>query len=548
MALSEFSGSFARWLVRSLVKFYYPRIEITGADNIPQSGPVLLAANHPNSLIDPVLIGIAAGRPVRLMAKSTLFDIPLFGEVLRALGMVPAYRGSDDKAQVARNLDSLAVAARQLAAGRVMGIFPEGKSHDENRLALVRSGAARLALQALAAGAKGLKVVPVGLHYEQKERFRSAVWIKVGEPVDAAEWLARNEGDEHLAMRTLTAELNTRLKSVVLHLDEAAWQPLLEELEALLPAAGFRRRDALDGLRRQQAAVDAINYFHRTDRPRAEAVAERVRAHGRALRAADVPADAAEISLRGRRLTGSFFLTVLKLATGAWFGLFGVVTHIAPYLLVRIVSRWIPAPGRMTLALNRLLLGLPVYGAWYGLMAWWLSDYFVTWVVVTWLAFMPVSGLVALDNARRWKRLFPRLRAEAGLLARPKLRSKLIASQSAVVSELGELAAEFRAVSPAVVPAVVAATRRYRPPVWLNVTVGAAGLALAVWFGVWLLRDRPTEFLRADAPELASWSPARLSGEMAGDERALVAVIDGLDGLEKTFRVFESDLKAGRRS
>ena len=65
-------------------------------------------------------------------------------------------------------------------------------------------------------------------------------------------------------------------------------------------------------------------------------------------------------TLRGGRLTGSFFLTVLKLATGAWFGLFGAVTHIAPYLLVRIVSKWIPAPGRMTLALNRLLLGLPV--------------------------------------------------------------------------------------------------------------------------------------------------------------------------------------------
>ncbi|MBC8040143.1 MAG: 1-acyl-sn-glycerol-3-phosphate acyltransferase, partial [Opitutaceae bacterium] len=284
MALPEFSGSFARRFVRSLVKFYYPRIEVVGADRIPQSGPVLLAANHPNSLIDPVLLGVVARRPVRLMAKSTLFDIPFFGKVLHALGMVPAYRGTDDRSQVARNNASLALAAKQIAAGHVMGIFPEGKSHDANQLALVRSGAARLAMQALAAGATGLKVVPVGLHYEEKERFRSAVWIKVGEPVDVAAWLAQNNGDEHLAMRTLTTELNARLKSVVLHLDELAWQPLLEDLEALLPAAGYQRRDALNGLRRQQAAVDAINHFHRTDRPRAEAAAARVRAHGEALR------------------------------------------------------------------------------------------------------------------------------------------------------------------------------------------------------------------------------------------------------------------------
>src|SRR4051812_31027104 len=97
MAFSEFSGSFARRLVRSLVKFYYPRIEVTGADNIPQSGPILLAATHPNSLIDPVLLGIAARRPMRLMAKAPLFDIPLAGKLLRALGMVPAYRGTDDR-------------------------------------------------------------------------------------------------------------------------------------------------------------------------------------------------------------------------------------------------------------------------------------------------------------------------------------------------------------------------------------------------------------------------------------------------------------------
>ena len=65
----------ARWLVRK----YYPNIEITDAERIPQSGPVLLCANHANSLIDPIMIGIAAGRPVRFMAKAPLFEAPLLG-------------------------------------------------------------------------------------------------------------------------------------------------------------------------------------------------------------------------------------------------------------------------------------------------------------------------------------------------------------------------------------------------------------------------------------------------------------------------------------
>ncbi len=548
MALPEFSGSFARRLVRSLVKFYYPRIEVSGADSIPQTGPLLIAANHPNSLIDPVLLGIAARRPMRLMAKATLFDMPLVGKILRALGMVPVYRGTDDRSLVKRNNESLAAAAKQIAAGHALGIFPEGKSHDAPQLALVRSGAARLALQALAAGAHGVKVVPVGLHYEQKERFRSAVWIRVGESIDVAAWLAQHGGDEHVAMRTLTAELNTRMKSVVLHLDEVEWQPLLEDLEALLPAAGFKRTDGLAALHQQQAAVDAINHFHRVDRPRAEAAAGRVRAHATALRAAGIPAEEAELSLQGWRLAASLARKVAALSIGTVLAVFGAVKHLPPYLFVRFVTAWMPAPGKMTLALNRLLLGLPVYGAWYAVTAWWLAGYFVPWVVVTLMLLMPVSGIAALDNARRWRRLLPRIIAEVRLLARPKKRAALRASQAEVVRELCALATEFHAVAPPAPVAAPSSVRWYRPPLWLNVTVSAVSVAFLVWFGAWLLRDRPTEFLRADAPALSSWSDARLVEEMASDERALVAVIDGLEELEKTFRAFEAELNAGTRS
>ena len=96
-----------RRLARGLVKFYYPRLEVSGGEKISQEGPVLLCANHSNSLVDPVLIGVTAGRPVRFMAKAPLFEMPVVGRVMYALGMVPAYRGMDDKSQVRRNLQSL---------------------------------------------------------------------------------------------------------------------------------------------------------------------------------------------------------------------------------------------------------------------------------------------------------------------------------------------------------------------------------------------------------------------------------------------------------
>ena len=167
-------GQIPRWIVRRLIRLYYPRIEVTGRNGIPRQGPVLLVANHANSLIDPVIVGIAADRSVRFFAKAPLFDTPVLGRLMRALGMLPAFRGQDDSKQVRRNLESLDIAAQALGRGDAVGIFPEGRSHDSIKLEQIRSGAARMAAQGVQAGARALKLVPIGINYQRKQLFRSA--------------------------------------------------------------------------------------------------------------------------------------------------------------------------------------------------------------------------------------------------------------------------------------------------------------------------------------------------------------------------------------
>jgi len=548
MPLSDFPGSAARYFVRALVKFYYPRIEITGGERIPRTGPVLLAANHPNSLIDPVLLGIAAKRPIRLMAKAPLFRIPVFGAVLKSLGMVPAYRGSDDRSQVSRNLESLAVAAKALAEGHVMGIFPEGKSHDASRLELVRSGAARLALQAAAAGATDLRVVPVGINYERKERFRTAVWIQIGEPIDVGAWVKEHADDEHASMRALTAELNVRLKACVVHLDDPAWEDLLDEVEALLPAAGFRRRHAFEALHQRKVVADAINRFHLTDRPRAEAGAARVRAHDAALRAVGLAGDARVLQVRGWRLALWLARDALGLTIGGLIGLIGVLHHLVPHLVVRLLAGLIPTPGRMTVALNRLMVGLPVYVVWYAAVWWWQRGYFMPWVAWTWAALMPVAGVVAVGTGRGLRRAIPRWWAQVRLVLRPAQAKALRMGQATVLAELHSFAAEVTPDPAAAIVPPASPSVMVRPPFWLNVAAALAMAAVVVGAAGWLLRDRPVELLLNRAPALHLMVAAELEEEMGGDERALLAVIGGLRELEARYRIFEAGLLAGERS
>jgi len=114
------------------------RLEVEGLDELPASGPVLLAGNH-DSYWDPVAIGVAAlpRRQIRALAKSSLWKIGGLGRVLDGMGQIPIERGTSDQAAIAR-------AVEELRGGACIGIFPEA-TRSLGRTLRARSGFGRLA-------------------------------------------------------------------------------------------------------------------------------------------------------------------------------------------------------------------------------------------------------------------------------------------------------------------------------------------------------------------------------------------------------------------
>ncbi|HET9509155.1 MAG TPA: lysophospholipid acyltransferase family protein [Gaiellaceae bacterium] len=146
------------------------RVTITGADRIPSRDGVILVANH-ESMFDPWLLALATPRPVRYMAKSELWRIPLVGRALDAFGTFPVERGTGDGTAMSR-------AASLLHEGEVIGIFPQGTSKQLPERPFHR-GAARLAL------ATGAPIVPVRLVGTRGflRPGRRATQVHVGEPI-----------------------------------------------------------------------------------------------------------------------------------------------------------------------------------------------------------------------------------------------------------------------------------------------------------------------------------------------------------------------------
>src|SRR5687768_10720384 len=172
-------------LLRFALRIYFQRIEVTGLEHVPRDTPVIFVLNHPNALVDPVFLLCLAPRQVSFLAKAPLFRMPVIGYFVKALDSLPVYRRQDEGQDVTKNQETFVAARKLLAGGGTIGICPEGVSHDEPGLRPIKTGAARIALGAVSTGeVTGLQIVPAGLYYTSKTKFRSEALLYFGKPID----------------------------------------------------------------------------------------------------------------------------------------------------------------------------------------------------------------------------------------------------------------------------------------------------------------------------------------------------------------------------
>jgi glycerol-3-phosphate O-acyltransferase/dihydroxyacetone phosphate acyltransferase len=409
-------------LARSVAAVFY-RLDVVGS--VPAQGPLLLLPNHPNALLDPALVIATAGRPVRFLAKSTLFSGP-FAPLLRAAGAVPVYR-RQDSADTAKNAESFAAVDRALAAGEAVCIFPEGISHSTGRLEPLRTGAARMALSAIAAGVP-VRLLPVGVNLEQKTTFRSRALVAYGQAFTP----------ENADVRGLTDEIAAHLRSVMIEADPAGDVALVDRVDRLYRserqverdphAALLRRRTIAAGLRRLRAErpewyEDALIQFRRYD--------ERMGRFGLHDAALDwtVSAGAAR----------AFALKELPLAVVlAPLALVAMLVFAFPYGVTAAAARL--SREMDVTATVKVLGGLVVYGAWVaGAAALAGSAWGVAAGVGTVLAMpvLAVAGMLAIEResaAWRTARAWISLRG-----ARPATRTALKRRRAELAAVLDEV-------------------------------------------------------------------------------------------------------------
>ena len=186
-----FTYRIMRRFSRSLMSVWFRELDIVDNENIPPEGGLMFIAWHPSGLIDPMLMHASLPGRLSILAKHTLFKVPVLGKLIRSSGALPIERAKDssDKEQSRKNNEKLlAKVGNEIASGGRLLLFPEGATHTGSSVKRARSGAARIMLQAIRTsqelGTPIPRIIPVGLHYSNSQKFRERAAVILERPME----------------------------------------------------------------------------------------------------------------------------------------------------------------------------------------------------------------------------------------------------------------------------------------------------------------------------------------------------------------------------
>ncbi|MGH7278530.1 MAG: lysophospholipid acyltransferase family protein [Candidatus Rokuibacteriota bacterium] len=433
--------------------FFFKAVDVRHPERVPPRGAVLLCINHPNNLIDSLLVGAVLRRTVHYLATAALFRNPLLGRFLLACGAIPVYRRQDDPDRMDRNTDAFAACGRVFEQGRLVAIYPEGTTHSESRVQRIRTGAARIALGYEAARPGELTVLPVGLTFEARKSFRARVLVSFGPAVPVGAYLPAYREDSTKAVDALTETIQWAMEAEVVNVERIDDTRLVRAVEELyrsdLVRALVEERGVapghVDHVRLSRGIVDAVAHFKTRDPERVERLWQRIQAY-RALLARYGVRDDAVRGWRERRPRRQRLKHGWEAVVGLPIFVYGAVVTGLPYYLPRVISHRL-ARKETDYATIRLLASIVAFPLFWGLETW------IVWRATSagWAALfalsLPVSGALAYRYLVGTSRFRASLRFTLLAVRQRQDAGRLVAERAAIIAALEQAKNDYLAAT-----------------------------------------------------------------------------------------------------
>lgn len=442
-----------RRLVRIGLGIYFRRVERFNAERVPATGPVLFASNHPGSITDAFLIGTALKRRVGFVGTVQLFRWGPLAWLLRICGIIPVNRVKDDPRAMRTVLETFEACYRELEGGGGVGIFPEGVTYNDALMRPMKSGTSRMALELEQrhGGSLGLYVVPVGISYSGKQRYRSDVLLQFGEAIRVSEWLGESVTNRKAAIQRFSEVIEQRIQSLILHLPDQAEARMVRAVAGLyldrLRSEERRTWTQAEELARSQRIAVLVRHYRRTQPERVDAFAIRLECYRRHLRRLQLPdPEVRKLGEAGRwgvclRMMGTAWAVV-----GFPVAVYGWLHRLAPALFVDWAVRRFTLRGARKAQTPHvtLMAGLVGFGLAYVVyvgMAHWIWGWPGS---VLYGLSLPLAGLFAHGYVRQAAHYPARMRRMLLQFRAPWSMRRLLGEREFLIKEIERARAESK--------------------------------------------------------------------------------------------------------
>lgn len=440
-------------LLRRVVTFWIHRffrnIQIHGASNVPE-GAVIFAVNHPNNLIDSLLVGFAIERKIHFLATARLFRNKFLARLLRSLGVIPVYRKQDAATPQEKNVATFQACTEILKERGAIAIYPEGRTHAEPRLQKIKTGAARIALETEQEFHPGVKIVPVGLNFSVRKSFREDVIINIGNPIPIDSYLESYGQNPTATVEKLTSDLQHSIEQEILHVPAPELDLLVKEIQEIYKAEliqdlmeeGGLRPDEFDEFRLSKKLIEGIEYFSRVKPELVLKIEAEVNSYMNRLRKVHLDDRLLKKITKDSASYRAFLVRIALLIAGFIPAGWGMINHFLPYQITRWLSRKM-SKTETDYATVRILSGILLYTLFYAAQIYFVLSRFGWWAAAVYGFTLPVFGAFAYYYYEKLKLFEEDIRLFWVLITRRKLIQQLQTRRARLIAQMDRAKEEY---------------------------------------------------------------------------------------------------------
>ncbi len=422
---------------RLVVRIFYRELEITGLENIPKNTGLLLCANHVNALVDVIVLQASINKDLRPLARSGLFLNPFLKPILNMIGAVPIYRHNDPGSDTTQNQDSFVKCYELLAENETIIIFPEGQSHSDPHINKLKTGAARIALGAKQNNHELPMIIPVGLTFSRKGKFRSDILVQYGSAID----LTTSETlDSFESANLITDRIKQELAKVTLNAD--SWEDiyLITRLEKFfaLRRGKYRKGHLKDRFHALQRLIDAQRILRIYEPDKVRSLVIQLRGFERLCKCCGIRDYHLTIKYKPLLVVIYFLRLVMLLIIGLPIAIWGAINSFTPYQLTRDVARRI-AKGPDQYDTANVTFGMFFFSIFWSTQTYIAYLYFGKTVALLYLASVIISAPFALKLRKEYHIIIDNIKIFFLFMRKKQLRQYLESKRKEIEKELAKL-------------------------------------------------------------------------------------------------------------